>query len=100
MIKLTKPQRKALHQVWLRHMQPESRTYINVDWGRAVRTGKLTLHNPNGCEGVHVPDTPSYREFRKSVCRGDYGCIMANTYRSGLHGGMWLGIESDGHTHS
>jgi len=35
----------------------------------------------------------TYREFRKTVQQG-YDCIMVRWF------GMWLGIESDGYTHS
>ena len=35
----------------------------------------------------------SYKEFRKTVLMG-YDCIMV------LWCGMWLGIETDGYTHS
>ena len=35
----------------------------------------------------------SYRAFRKTVVSG-YDCLMVQW------SGMWLGIESDGHTHS
>ena len=35
----------------------------------------------------------TYREFRKTVQQG-YDCLMVEWC------GMWLGIESDGHTHS
>lgn len=40
------------------------------------------------------PDgSPSYRTFRKRALSG-YGCIMIQWC------GMWLGIETDGYTHS
>jgi hypothetical protein len=41
---------------------------------------------------VAVPLT--YKQFRRSVCWGDYDCIMVPWC------GMWLGIEADGYTHS
>ena len=39
--------------------------------------------------------TISYREFRKRVSSG-WGCVMVQP----IDGGMWLGIEPDGYTHS
>ena len=39
------------------------------------------------------PSTLSYREFRRTVEPG-WDCIMVP------YGSMWLGIESDGYTHS
>ena len=36
----------------------------------------------------------SYRAFRKSVVRFDYGAVGVYWCR------MWLGIETDGYTHS
>jgi hypothetical protein len=39
--------------------------------------------------------TLSYRQFRQTVQPGIFNdCLMV------LWSGMWLGIESDGHTHS
>mgnify|MGYP003626403146 FL=1 len=35
----------------------------------------------------------TYREFRKTVQQG-FDCLMVQW------SGMWLGIETDGHTHS
>lgn len=36
----------------------------------------------------------SYKQFRRTVVRGDFGCIMVQWCS------MWLGIERDGYTHS
>jgi len=100
MIKLTRAQREALHSVWLHHMQPESRNHINADWDTCKRTGKLTLHNPNGCEGVYAPDTPTYRKFRLTVVPMKDGSVVVCTHRPPLQGGMYICIEADGYTHS
>ena len=40
---------------------------------------------------THVP---SYMTFRRSVLPGPPGCVLV------LYAGMWVGIETDGHTHS
>lgn len=61
---LTKPQRKALHRVWLRT-----------------------------CSDGYLGAVP-YREFRRQVQPGPDRCAMIN------FAGMWLGIETDGYTHS
>lgn len=98
MIKTTKEQRVALYQVWQRHMQPESKIYFNVDWSVPRRVGTLTLYQPNGCG--NVPDAPTYRQWRRESVSAGPGCIMASTKRDGIAGGMWLGIEPDGYTHS
>jgi len=39
------------------------------------------------------PDGKTFLQFRRSVKRG-FDCLMVEWC------GMWLGIESDGHTHS
>jgi hypothetical protein len=62
MVKTTKAQRQALHQVWTR-----------------------TIYDK--------PNPLTYREFRATVQPG-WDCIMVPW------AGMWLGIESDGYTHS
>lgn len=36
----------------------------------------------------------SFLQFRRSILSGSYSCIMVNWC------GMWLGIETDGYTHS
>lgn len=36
----------------------------------------------------------SYCAFRRTIVQGDYDCIMVQWV------GMWLGIETDGYTHS
>jgi hypothetical protein len=36
----------------------------------------------------------TYRKFRKTIQYGSFGCIMVQWC------GMWLGIETDGYTHS
>jgi hypothetical protein len=40
-----------------------------------------------------IEDKKSYKEFRKSVHSG-WGCVMVHWCD------MWLGIETDGYTHS
>ena len=67
MIKLTKPQRKAVYRVFSR--------YSHVD-----NTTPLVI---------------TYRQFRRRVTAG-FGCVMLQP----VDGGMWLGIEPDGYTHS
>ena len=37
---------------------------------------------------------PSYLTFRRSVLPGPHGCVLV------LYAGMWVGIETDGYTHS
>ena len=77
MLTLTKDQRKALKQVydrgeiWPKHAM------------RDVFTGRIM--------GGVKPLT--YRQFRKTVEPGP-GCIIVPWK------GMWLGIETDGYTHS
>jgi hypothetical protein len=44
------------------------------------------------CERGYLGTVP-YREFRRGVQPGP-GCVMIN------FAGMWLGIETDGYTHS
>ena len=39
-------------------------------------------------------DGQTFLEFRRSIGRGSFDCIMVQWC------GMWLGIEIDGHTHS
>ena len=73
-MKLTKEQRKALKAVYDR--QPIFRG----------ETGALISHPWDS-------DRMTYRDFRKTVQQG-YDCIMVPWC------GMWLGIESDGYTHS
>jgi hypothetical protein len=71
MIKLTKPQRKALYRVYERTRED---------------AGPRTLfQRQNGLQ--------SYRAFRRTVQPGP-GCVMVR------YAGMWLGIEPDGYTHS
>lgn len=64
MMTITKPQRHALHRVWLRT-----------------------------CGSGYLGTVP-YREFRRSAQPGPDKCVMVN------FAGMWLGIETDGYTHS
>ncbi len=72
MMNLTKPQRKALKQIYLRHIIRATRS--------GDRTGKI----------------PAYREFRRTVTPllAGNGCAMVRV------SGMWLGIETNGDTHS
>ena len=44
-------------------------------------------------DGFSTTMPMSYRQFRKTVSQG-YDCIMVQW------AGMWLGIETDGYTHS
>jgi hypothetical protein len=71
---LTKPQRKALFALWKR---PNS-TKLRMTGITESATGT------------------SYRNFRKTVqpLFGGNGCIMVAWC------GMWVGIETDGHTHT
>lgn len=39
------------------------------------------------------PTTATYRQFRRRFVHG-WDCLMINIW------GMWIGIESDGYTHS
>jgi len=75
MVKTTKAQRKALFRVFQRD---------NPEWSLPYARGALLRSR-------------KYRTFRKTV-NGYYwdgsGCIML-PWR-----GMWLGIETDGYTHS
>lgn len=79
MLTLTKPQRRALKAVYDRtplFQHPHDRTY------------SVALKYFPGQKPV------TYRQFRKTVIPFDYGAI-------GVHWcGMWLGIETDGYTHS
>jgi hypothetical protein len=81
MVKLTKAQRKALFRVFQRDfpswLTPFSRASVGLG---AV---------------VNVPSF-QYRRFRAKVqpCFDKSGCVMIQ-WR-----GMWLGIETDGYTHS
>ena len=79
MIYLTKAQRKGLYLVWLRHESAER---------KAIWLWKIRLWLPDS--GI------SYREFRRKVTGliGGDGCVMVEA------GGMWFGIETDGHYHT
>lgn len=70
-MKITKAQRKALYNVYTRHFYP---------------------HNSE----------PTYRQFRRTVEKACYDdCIMVpipTADRQAIY--MWLGIETDGYTHS
>lgn len=80
MIKTTRAQREALFRVFQREFP---------NW---VSPGKRKEHFSN--EVVKVP-TIQYRRFRAKVKPffGD-SCILIP------YAGMWLGIETDGYTHS
>lgn len=74
MTTLTRQQREALHRVWKRS-----------DGHHLRMTGEL-----RSASGM------SYREFRRGVVpySDGSGCVMVPWC------GMWLGIETDGYTHS
>ena len=80
MVKTTRAQREALFRVFQR------------DFPNWVSPGKRRTHATN--EVVKVP-TIQWRKFRANVQPffGD-SCIMIP------YAGMWLGIETDGYTHS
>lgn len=75
MITLTRKQREALEKVFNRGPIYPYLTYKEKAQG--IRAVPLT-----------------YKQFRRTIVRGDYGCIMVGWCN------MWLGIERDGHTHS
>lgn len=69
MVKTTRAQRQAIYRKWLQCPSPLPRTH--------------ELHS-----------TMTYRQFRKSVIQGDYGCVLVQWC------GMWVGIETDGYAHT
>jgi hypothetical protein len=81
MIRTTRAQREALFRVFQR------------DFPNWVSPGKRRSHVTN--EIVPV-DTIQWRKFRAKAhpCFDGSGCIMLPW------AGMWLGIETDGYTHS
>lgn len=81
MVKTTRAQREALFKVFQR------------DFPNWVSPGKRRAHASN--EIVPVP-TIQYRRFRAKVrpLVGGGGCVMVPW------ASMWLGIETDGYTHS
>lgn len=81
MVITTRAQREALFRVFKR------------DFPNWVSPGKRYAHASN--EVVKVP-TIQWRRFRAKVqpTFGCDGCVMIHW------AGMWLGIESDGYTHS
>ena len=85
MVKTTRKQREALFKIFQR------------DFPGWVSPGKRYASGPTvgaGAALVKVP-TLQYRRFRKGV-RPFFGdsCVMVP------FAGMWLGIETDGYTHS
>jgi len=80
MVRTTRAQREALFKVFQR------------DFPNWISPGKRRTHSTN--EIVPVPTT-QWRKFRKSVRPfvGD-SCVMV------YWAGMWLGIETNGYTHS
>jgi len=44
--------------------------------------------------GSDSTSTLTYLAFRRTVCHGSFDCVMVPW------SGMWLGIETDGYTHS
>lgn len=82
MVKTTKAQRKALFRVFQRDFPSWETPY------RRHRSGmELGI--------IRVPST-QYRRFRKTVQPyfDGSGCVMVPWH------GMWLGVETDGYTHS
>lgn len=82
---ITKAQRKALKRVYDRtplydasYMSGNAAGWQNRPYSEATHGGAKRK---------------TYREFRKSVVHS-FGCLMLPWC------GMWLGIESDGYTHS
>ena len=76
---LTREQRKALKRVF-------DRTPLVLKWN-----GKTNMPT-NGLADWHSP-LMTYRQFRK-LAVSSFGCVMVPWC------GMWLGIETDGYTHS
>lgn len=102
MIKTTRQQREALFQVFLRSfpgwVSPTKRIR-NPELYRQDKLpytiGELATFAERHPEIIAKVPSIQYRRFRKSVqpfFGGD--CIMVP------YAGMWLGIESDGYTHS
>ena len=54
-----------------------------------TRKQRKALHN----KWIQSNQGMSYRQFRRTVLMG-YNCVMVQWC------GMWLGIETDGYTHS
>ena len=75
MMTLTKPQRAAVKQIYDRH---------------------IIGHGNTGARFIVTSDLQSYRHFRRTVTPllAGGGCAMVQA------GGMWIGIETDGHTHT
>ena len=73
---LTRAQREALKRVYDR---------IVGDQQNSLAAAPDAMH----CDR----SIPTYREFRRTVQQG-WDCIMVP------YAGMWLGIETDGYTHS
>lgn len=91
MVKLTKKQRQALFSVFRRDY-PQRITPFKRE------TGDHCAHcgHPRGPTIIERVSSRPYRAFRRLVqpyCDGS-GCIMLPWK------GMWLGIETDGYTHS
>ena len=77
---LTRQQREALKRVY-------DRTALVIEPDGTTRNAKQNE------QYYGLARYATYREFRRTVQRG-YDCIMVPWC------GMWLGIESDGYTHS
>lgn len=81
MVKLNRAQRKALKRIYDRG--PIWISDLDKDY---------TTGNQYNAHADHINHL-SYREFRRRVKPG-YDCVLIHWC------GMWLGIESDGYTHS
>ena len=90
MVRLTKKQRLALFTVFKRD-HPD---YI-TPFKRYGRYRCSYCGSELGAR-AHIVSSQLYRRFRKTVepLLGGNGCVMLPWK------GMWLGIESDGYTHS
>lgn len=85
MVKLTKAQRKALFRVFQRDFPGWETPFRRIE----------SMDIRYGIKRVKVPSL-QWRRFRKTVTPyfDNSGCVMV-PWR-----GMWLGIETDGYTHS
>jgi hypothetical protein len=101
MVKTTRQQREALFKVFQRSFPRWVTPTLRIRPGFEVPTWRAATLNEwrdyakrNPDAFVHVPSI-QYRKFRKTVQPyfGDT-CVMVP------YAGMWLGIETDGYTHS
>lgn len=81
---LTKAQRQALKRVF-------DRQALVLVWNGKTNMPSRAA-NYDDASG-RMPHTMTYRQFRK-LAHVSFGCVMVPWC------GMWLGIETDGYTHS